>query len=351
MGLPELQVALLGLLFGSAALAAFCGAVFVVRLRSLPGRAESAGAERAETRPAPARRVPDLRGGLRRTRSAFVGRLEELLRGRSALDAETLEEIEGVLFAADLGVHTADSLLQAARGAGSPEAVRESIRSAALDLLRAVEREEPAEGQPHVVLVVGVNGSGKTTSIGKLALRYRQEGKSVLVGASDTFRAAAIDQLSIWAERAGAEIVKGAPGGDPAAVAYDAVVAARARNIDVVLLDTAGRLQTDAGLMEELSKVSRVLKKELPDAPHEVLLVLDANTGQNAIRQAQEFQRAVKVDRIVLAKLDGTAKGGVVLGIAQEVGIPVGYIGLGEDIDDLADFDSESFVDALFARD
>ena len=199
-----------------------------------------------------------------------------------------------------------------------------------------------------MILVVGVNGSGKTTTIGKLAARYVREGKSVIVAAGDTYRAAAIEQLGIWAERAGAEIVKGAPGGDAAAVAFDALRAARSRGLDVVLIDTAGRLQTDQGLMDELAKLQRVLRKEMASAPHEVLLVLDANTGQNAIRQAQEFKKAVAVTGIALTKLDGSARGGVVLGVAQETGLPVRYAGLGESADDLADFDAAEFAAALF---
>jgi fused signal recognition particle receptor len=294
---------------------------------------------------------PDLRTGLAGTREKLAGRLGELLKGKHELDPETYDELERLLFGADLGVKTAESLLEAARAAGSAEAVRPALRDAALQLLRAAARPEPPLAHPHVTLVVGVNGSGKTTSIGKLALRHKRAGRKVLLGAGDTFRAAAIDQLAIWAERTGVEIVRGQPGGDPAAVAFDAVQAAKAREIDVVLIDTAGRLQTDGALMAELEKISRAVKKELPDAPHEVVLVLDANTGQNAIRQAQEFQRVVAVDAILLAKLDGTARGGVVLGIAQEVGIPVRWIGLGEAAEDLADFDPEAFVDALFAPD
>ena len=292
-----------------------------------------------------------LREGLRRTRSGFIGKLGDLLKGRSELDPGTLDEIEGVLFGADLGVQTAESFLEAARRADSPSAVRSALRDKALEILKSVAGRELRSGTPHVVLVVGVNGSGKTTTIGKLASRYRSEGRKVILGAGDTFRAAAIDQLEIWAERAGVEIVKGEPGGDPASVAFDAVDAALARKHDVVLLDTAGRLQTDRGLMDELAKIVRVVRKDLPDAPHEVLLVLDANTGQNAIRQAKEFKETVAVDHIALTKLDGTAKGGVVLGIAQEVGLPVRYVGIGEAIEDLIDFDPESFVEALFSED
>ena len=361
-----LQLAIVGLAVLSAGVASVAGLIgFWPRRRerttaAAPARRVAPPARAAaqpEAAPEPAARPveplsppPDMHAGLAKTRTAFTGRLLGLLRGRSELDPALLEEIERVLFAADLGVPTAEGLLETARSAESPAAAQVALRETALDLLRAVTRTESRMGHPHVVLVVGVNGSGKTTSIGKLAAIYKRAGKSVLVGAADTFRAAAIEQLEVWAERAGAEFVKGEPGGDPAAVAFDAVRAAAARDLDVVLLDTAGRLQTDSGLMDELAKISRVVKKEIPDAPHEVLLVLDANTGQNAIRQAQEFQRAVDVDAIVLAKLDGTAKGGVVLGIAQEVGIPVRYVGLGETLDDLADFDPESFVDALFAE-
>ena len=301
------------------------------------------------TQPAPPRK-PDLKRGLSKSRGAFVGRLERLLRGRATLDKDTLEQVEAILFGADLGVRTADQLLEAARSARSPEQVTSILESQALELLRALPSTRAERAAPrHVILVVGVNGSGKTTSIGKLAHRYVAQGLRVLIAAGDTYRAAAIDQLAVWAERAGAEIVKGAPGGDPASVAFDAMRAARTRDIDVVLVDTAGRLQTDQGLMDELAKIKRVMQKEIPSAPHEVLLVLDGNTGQNAIRQAQEFSRSVDVTGIVLTKLDGTAKGGVVLGIAQEVGIPVRYVGLGEGIDDLYDFEPEAFVRALFA--
>jgi fused signal recognition particle receptor len=294
-------------------------------------------------------RQPNWRAGLRKSRLALIGRLESLVRAKGQLDRETLSRVEEVLFSADIGVRTADDLLQVVRNADSPDRVRPGLEARALEILRAA----PSHGSgprvsPEVILVVGVNGSGKTTTIGKLASRFVREGRHVLVAAADTFRAAAIEQLEVWAERAGAEFARGAPGGDPAAVAFDAVRAARARGLDTVLVDTAGRLQTRSDLMDELAKIARVIKKEIPDAPHEVLLVLDANIGQNAIRQAQEFSRAVPVSGIALTKLDGTAKGGVVLGIAQEVGIPVRYVGLGEAIDDLVDFDPEAFVRALF---
>jgi len=292
----------------------------------------------------------DWRSGLSRTRGVFVGRLDGLLRGRASLDEATIAEVETILYGADLGVRMAEELLATVRRSSSPDEVRPAIEKQARALLASLPsaRVEPRE-KPHVILVVGVNGSGKTTSIGKLAARYARAGKSVIVAAGDTYRAAAIEQLAIWAERAGVEIAKGNPGGDPASVAFDALKAARARGLDVVIVDTAGRLQTDQGLMDELAKIQRVMRKEMASAPHEVLLVLDANTGQNAIRQAQEFKKAVAVSGIVLAKLDGTARGGVVLGIAQETGLPVRYVGLGESIEDLADFDAHAFVEALFA--
>jgi fused signal recognition particle receptor len=276
-----------------------------------------------------------------------------LLRGKGALEEETLARLEEVLYAADIGVRTAQDLLEAARRSESPAGVGAALEARALEILEQSRGggAAPRRGSPHVVLVVGVNGSGKTTTIGKLASRWVREGQRVLVAAADTFRAAAIDQLETWAERAGAELVRGAPGGDPAAVAFDSLRAARARGFDVLLIDTAGRLQTRTGLMEELGKIVRGLQKQEPAAPHEVLLVLDASTGQNAIRQAREFQRAVGVTGIVLAKLDGTSKGGALLGIARELGLPVRYVGLGERIEDLADFDAGAFVRALFERD
>jgi fused signal recognition particle receptor len=301
-------------------------------------------------RPAPPR--ADLRGGLRKSRFALVGRIEALLRGRPALDAATLGEVEEILFSADIGVRTAEDLLEAARAADSPGAVRAALEARALEILsRLPSAVVPMTARPHVLLVVGVNGSGKTTTIGKLASRWIGEGRKVVVAAGDTYRAAAIEQLAIWAQRSGAQLVRGEPGGDPAAVAFDALKGARAEGADVLIIDTAGRLQTDQGLMDQLSKIARVVRKELADAPHETLLVVDGNTGQNAIRQAQEFARAVPVSGIALTKLDGTAKGGVVLGIAQQVQIPVRWIGLGEQVEDLEAFSPESFARALFAGD
>lgn len=301
---------------------------------------------------APAQPEPraDYAAGLARTRAGFVAGLDALLRGRSALDEAALSEVESLLFGADLGVQTAQELMQVVREAGSPEAIRPALEGRAREILDSLwVPAAPLDHKPHVIVMVGVNGSGKTTSIGKLAARWTGEGKRVLLAAADTFRAAAIDQLAIWAERAGAETVRGKPGGDPAAVAFDAVEAAVTRGFDIVVIDTAGRMQTDAGLMDEVAKIVRVVRKRIPEAPHEVLLALDANTGQNAIRQAQEFSRAVDVTSIVLSKLDGSARGGVVLGIARELGIPVRYVGMGEQLGDLYDFDPEAFARALFS--
>jgi fused signal recognition particle receptor len=370
---PDLSPELLQLIAGGVvALAAFAGLVFGFRRArrarpepkpKLPPPAPPARevtppegavpvareAPKPATVPVPVPARPNWSAGLSRSRAGFVGKLEGLLRGRASLDEKTLGEVETVLFGADLGVRTADEFLAVVRKLRSPDEVRPALEARAREILESLPSPvvEPRE-KPHVILVVGVNGSGKTTTIGKLAARYARAGKQVIVAAGDTYRAAAIDQLAIWAERAGVEIVKGAPGGDPASVAFDAVKSARARGVDVVLVDTAGRLQTDQGLMDELAKIQRVMRKELPSAPHEVLLVLDANTGQNAIRQAQEFKKAVAITGIALTKLDGTARGGVVLGIAQEVSLPVRYAGLGESLDDLADFDSAEFAKALF---
>lgn len=309
--------------------------------------------EAAEVAPAAAPARVSLRDRLARTSEALVGRLGALL-GGSSVDADLLEELEALLFTADLGVKTAQDLLEAVRGQASgqpPARVREILRERMAEKLAAVEGDATGllkTGSPHVVLVLGVNGSGKTTTIGKLAARYRAEGYSVILGAGDTFRAAAREQLQTWGERVGCEVIVGADGGDPAAIAFDTVAAAKARGVDVALIDTAGRLQTKAPLMEELGKIARVIAKELPDAPHETLLVLDSNTGQNAISQAREFTQAAPISGLVLTKLDGTAKGGVIIGLADEFGIPVRFVGVGEGVEDLRDFSADEFIDALF---
>jgi fused signal recognition particle receptor len=290
---------------------------------------------------------------LARTRTAFVDRIGQLVGGR-ALDADVLDELEAFLMSADLGVKTAESLFQSVKsraGGGDASRVRGVLRDAILEKLRRVEQPAPAAaGKPHVILVLGVNGSGKTTTIGKLAARHRAEGKRVVLGAGDTFRAAAIEQLEIWGQRVDSEVVKGQAGGDPASVAFDTIKAATARGADVAIVDTAGRLQTKAPLVEELRKIVRVIGRDCPGAPHEVLLVIDANTGQNAISQARVFTEAAGVTGLVLTKLDGTAKGGVLVGLADEFGIPVRYVGVGEAPEDLREFSAEEFVAALFAE-
>jgi fused signal recognition particle receptor len=312
-------------------------------------------AREPEPAPAPIEPVPTvrLRDRLRLTSETLAGRLSQLLGGRR-VDAEVLDDLEMLLFSADLGVKTAESLLDAVKtraGGGDADAVRGVLRAAILEKLARVEPAgDPlaTAGKPHVILVLGVNGSGKTTTIGKLAARYRQAGRSVILGAGDTFRAAASEQLQTWGERVGCEVVSGPSGGDPSAVAFDTVKAAVARGIDVAIIDTAGRLQTKKPLMEELAKLARVIGRDLEGAPHESLLVLDANTGQNAISQARLFDEVTKVTGLVLTKLDGTAKGGVLVGLADEFGIPVKYVGVGEAIEDLRDFSAEEFVEAVF---
>ncbi len=307
------------------------------------------------TPPAPPAPRVSLRDRLARTQDALIGRLGGLLGGR-VVDADLLDELEAVLFTADLGVSTAESLMARVRERASgkdAEQVRVVLREAIQEKLAAVESGDPVtatRARPHVVLVLGVNGSGKTTTIGKLAARFAREGKSVLLGAGDTFRAAAIEQLQVWGERVGCEVVAGVAGGDPAAVAFDTVKAAVARDVDVAIIDTAGRLQTKKPLMEELGKIARVISREIPDAPHESLLVLDSNTGQNAISQAELFTDVTEVSGLVLTKLDGTAKGGVIVGLADRFGIPVKLVGVGEGIDDLRDFSAEEFVDAIFEK-
>jgi len=298
-----------------------------------------------------------LRDRLRRTSEALIGRLEQVLAGRR-VDPSVLEDLEHVLYTADLGVSTAESLLAAVRkqaAGGDATAVRAALRGAMLEKLRRVEPPPGSAlattGKPHVILVLGVNGSGKTTTIGKLAARYQAAGRRVILGAGDTFRAAAIEQLQAWGERAGCDVIAGKPGSDPSAVAFDTVKAALARGADVAICDTAGRLQTKAPLIEELKKIVRVLGREVPGAPHESLLVLDSNTGQNAISQARVFIEAGQVTGLVLTKLDGTAKGGVLVGLADEFRIPVKYVGVGEGVEDLRDFSAEEFVAALFETD
>jgi len=294
-----------------------------------------------------------LKQGLSKTKKALIGNVEALFRGRKVDDA-LLDELEEILIMADVGPQASISITEALRQKvkqGKISATDE-LESALREEIRGILKEGPkimcSGEKPYVILAVGVNGTGKTTTIGKLARRFTDHGFTVALAASDTFRAAAIEQLEIWAERAGAQIIKHRSGADPAAVAYDAVVSARSKGLDVVIIDTAGRLHTKSNLMEELKKIKRVVSREIPSAPHEVLLVLDATSGQNAINQARMFDEAVGVTGIALTKLDGTAKGGIVIAINKELDIPVKLIGVGEGVDDLQDFDAKSFVKALF---
>jgi fused signal recognition particle receptor len=299
------------------------------------------------------RLAQSIRDSLTRTRNTVFSRIAGLL-GASEVTDETWDEVEELLIQADVGVETTLHLVDRLRQRASEEAILQT------DALQAVLKEELRVLLPdpppldlsgrdlQVVLVVGVNGSGKTTSIAKIAHRYRQDGRRVLLAAADTFRAAAMDQLSVWADRAGVSIITGSEGGDPGAVLYDALQAAQSRNIDIVIADTAGRLHTQYNLMAELGKVRNVAAKNVPGAPHEVLLVLDATTGQNALSQAKHFREAVDVTGVVLAKLDSTAKGGMVFAIARELGLPVRFVGTGERIQDLAPFDADIFVEGLF---
>ncbi|MDS1029918.1 signal recognition particle-docking protein FtsY [Bacillota bacterium LX-D] len=297
-----------------------------------------------------------LKDGLTKTRQGFVNKVTELVTGYKELDEEFYEDLEAILIQADVGAQGAMDLVESLRSkakkkkANTPEEVRAILESDIRDILMKeyVPLNIPETG-PAVFLVVGVNGVGKTTTIGKLAHKYKQEGKKVLLVAADTFRAGAIDQLEIWANRVGVEMVKHQEGSDPAAVAYDGVQAAKSRKTDIVLIDTAGRLHNKVNLMEEISKVRRVIERELPGAPHEVLLVLDATTGQNAVAQATLFKEATGVSSIALTKLDGTAKGGVIVAISSQLDIPVKFIGIGEQMDDLREFDPQEFVEALFA--
>jgi fused signal recognition particle receptor len=303
------------------------------------------------------RDVSALVPGLERTRSGWVKRLGQLFAGKKELDPALLEEIEKVLLTADIGVRTSQKLLEEIRESldkkalKDPEAVWTFLRRRSREILTMdTPNVDFAAAKPFVLLVIGVNGSGKTTTIGKLASKLRGEGKSVLMAAGDTFRAAATEQLEVWGARVGAPVVRGKEGGDPSSVIFDGVKRARAEGLDVVIADTAGRLHTKTNLMEELQKVRRVVGKSMEGAPHETWLVIDSTSGQNAIAQAQVFTQAMAVTGIVLTKLDGTAKGGVILGIADQLRIPVRYIGVGERVEDLREFDADEFVEALFGE-
>jgi len=291
--------------------------------------------------------------GLARTRNTIFSRIASLL-GATEVTPQVWEELEELLIQADVGVETTLALMERLRRRARDEAIlrADGLRDALNEELRALLPNPPPlnlGGRPlDVILVVGVNGSGKTTSIAKLGYRYRQEGRKVLLAAADTFRAAAMDQLRIWGERAGCPVISGPEGGDPGAVVYDALQAARSRGMDMVIVDTAGRLHTRYNLMEELKKVRRVAARSVEGAPHETLLVLDATTGQNALSQARHFLEAVEVTGVILAKLDSTARGGMVFAIARELGLPVRFVGVGEGLDDLAPFDPDAFIQGLW---
>jgi len=295
------------------------------------------------------------REGLSRTRKSFSGQLLTLLSGRATLDAQTLEALEAALISADLGVSITQALLShlqaratQIRDQGTPRLVDILKQELLSILIKGEGNLEVSSAKPFIILMIGVNGVGKTTTIGKLAARFHGTGKEVLLAAGDTFRAAAIDQLVVWGERVKADVIRHQAGADSAAVAHDAVVAAVSRKTDVLMIDTAGRLHTKKNLMEELKKVKRVISRALPGSPHEVLLVLDASTGQNALVQSRQFHEAVGVTGLILTKLDGTAKGGVIVPIVRELGLPIRFIGLGEGVEDLQPFSASTFVDALF---
>lgn len=296
-----------------------------------------------------------LRSSLKKTHDILVTPVDELVLGRKKIDQDTFESLEEILITSDVGPQTALWLI---------ERVQQRVKHGEFDQasrLRAYLREEIfailsrhqggldiSSARPFVVMIIGVNGSGKTTTIAKLANQFKARGKKVLLAAADTFRAAGIEQLEIWGERVGCDVVKQTKGSDPSAVAFDAVHAARARNVDLLIVDTAGRLHTKVNLMEELKKIRRIMGREYPGAPHEVLLVLDATTGQNAISQAKMFKQALGCTGLVLTKLDGSAKGGVIIGISNELHLPIRYIGIGEKMDDLQEFNAKEFVEALF---
>ena len=301
--------------------------------------------------------VAGIRRGLAATRGGFIARLTALFGGKKEIDPAILEQIEEVMLSSDVGVKTTQSILERLREKlqknelADSDAVWSALRAEALRILTVDGGAVRMTGKPTVVLMVGVNGVGKTTSIGKLATRYNIDGKKVMLAAGDTFRAAAVQQLEVWGKRVGAEVVKGKEGADPGAVAFEATTQAKAAGADLLLVDTAGRLHTKSPLMDEIKKVRKTIAKAMEGAPHETLLVLDATTGQNALTQAAMFKEALDLTGIILTKLDGTAKGGIVLGICDELKVPVRYIGLGERAEDLREFHADEFVEALFGRD
>ena len=296
-----------------------------------------------------------IKEGLKKTRNSMSASVASMLSSFTKIDEELFEELEELLVMGDVGVPTAERICGELRervkrqGVTDPSQISEMLKKIVADLLRGGE-ELKIGTKPSVILVIGVNGVGKTTTIGKIAAMLGKQGKKVILGAADTFRAAAVEQLDIWAQRAGADIVSQPQGSDPASVVFDSIAAAKSRGADVVICDTAGRLHNKKNLMEELAKISRIIQREAPEADREVLLVLDATTGQNAVSQAREFQSVADITGIVLTKLDGTPRGGVVLAIREELGLPVKFIGVGEQVDDLQPFDADQFAEALFAK-
>ena len=294
-----------------------------------------------------------LKEGLTKTKNAFFGQVNDVIKSFRKVDEDLLEELEELMICADMGAETAENIVEELR-----ERIREDKLSDAEEVktaLKEILREHIGEGEPlkldtapSVILVIGVNGVGKTTSIGKIAAHLKSEGRKVLVAAADTFRAAAIDQLAVWCDRAGVDLIRQSEGSDPAAVVFDAAAAAKKRGADVLIIDTAGRLHNKKGLMDELAKIDRVIDRELPGVSRETLLVLDSTTGQNAVMQAKEFMNAAAITGLILTKLDGTAKGGAIFSIKNMLGIPVKFIGVGEKMDDMQPFEAEMFVDALF---
>jgi fused signal recognition particle receptor len=305
--------------------------------------------------PAPPAAAPkSMEAGLEKTRKGFMARLNSMLFGEK-LDEDAIEDIESLLVTSDIGIRTSQKLIDEVRRelsrteAGSAEAVRAALKKKVAEIVHLPCPPLPLENEPLVLMVIGVNGVGKTTTIGKLSARFAAEGKQVTLGAGDTFRAAAVEQLEVWGDRTGAAVVRGKDKADPASVVFEAIQQSRSNGSQVCICDTAGRLHTKVNLMEELKKLRRTMNKALEGAPHEVLMVLDATTGQNAISQARQFREAVQIDSIALTKLDGTAKGGVVVAICDELQVPVRYVGIGEKVEDLRDFDPTEFTDALFS--
>lgn len=322
---------------------------------AVPAKVEAPAVEQAK--PISKKDVAGLRKGLTATRGGFIARLKALFVGKKEIDPAILEQMEEIMLSSDIGVKTTQSILGRLRDRleknelGDEDAVWAALRAEAIAILEIGGGALKSAGKPTVVLMVGVNGVGKTTTIGKLATRAKDDGKKVMLAAGDTFRAAAVQQLEVWGKRVGADVVRGKEGADPGAVAFDATNKAKESGVDFLFVDTAGRLHTKAPLMDEIKKVRKTIAKALDGAPHETLLVLDATTGQNALTQAALFKDALDLTGLVLTKLDGTAKGGIVLGICDELKVPVRYVGLGERAEDLREFHAEEFVEALFGRD